>query len=209
MKIENETLDGRIVKDGSVQPMTLQRRKSRGFCTCPLKTPVGVETTPHRGPCGVHPKHLVDSPEYNRSRGLLFFDDRRNRYVTWEDAVEGMRQPRYAGATSKGLLLYTWMNLVRLLEALCNPTGEPAAQITEQSAERLIRLAGQNFPPDGLASLIVFARGGETEALCKVFRTAGRNAQAGRAGARACYEAAFVFGESGVADHSARPHVNF
>ena len=86
MKIENETLDGRIVKDGSVQPMTLQRRKARGFCTCPLKTPVGVETTPHRGPCGVHPKHLIDSPEYNRSRGLLFFDDRSKGTASFEAA---------------------------------------------------------------------------------------------------------------------------
>ena len=165
----------------AVEPMTLHQRKERGFCTCPLRTPAGAETTPDPEPCRVHPRHLLQSAEYNRSHGLLFFDDRRNRYVTWEDAVEGMRQPRYAGATSMGLILYTWMNLVRLLEALCYPTSEPAAEITDQFAERVIKLAGQNFPPDGLAGLIVLARGGETEALCKVFRTVARNVQPGRA----------------------------
>jgi hypothetical protein len=143
--------------------------------------PAGAETTADPEPCRVHPKQLIHSAEHNQSHGLLFFDDRRNRYVTWEDAVEGMRQPRYAGATSKGLVLYTWMNLVRLLEALCYPTREPAAEITEDSADRLIQLAGKIFPPDGLASLIIIARGGETEALCKVFRTVVRNAQGGRA----------------------------
>jgi hypothetical protein len=130
-----------------------------------------TETAPDPEPCRVHPKHLVNSAEYNRARGLLFFDDRRNRYVTWEDAVEGMRQPRYSGASSKMLVLYTWVNLISLLEALCHPTREPAAQITEESAEALIRLAGQRFPPDVLASLIGFARGGRTDALCKIFRT--------------------------------------
>jgi len=176
-----QVAEARLSDRGLVEPMTLQQRKARGFCTCPLRTPAGAETTPDPGPCGVHPKRLVHSAEHNRSHGLLFFDDRRNRYVTWEDAVEGMRQPRYAGATNKGLVLYTWMNLVRLLEALCYPTREPAVEITEQSAQQLIKLAGQNFPPDGLASLIIIARGGGTEALCKVFRTLARNAQAGRA----------------------------
>ena len=164
-----------------VEPMTLQQRKARGFCSCPPRTFPGAETTPDPEPCRVHPKHLVHSEDYNRSHGLLFFDDRRNRYVTWEDAVEAMRQPRYAAATSKGLVLYTWMNLVRLLEALCYPTREPASEITERSAERLIKLAGQSFPPDVLGSLINFARGGGTEALCKVFRTVARNAQTARA----------------------------
>src|SRR5215831_4806569 len=92
-----------------------------------------------------------------------------------------MRQPRYTGATSKGLVLYTWMNMVRLLEALCYPTREPATEITEQSAQRLIKLAGQKFPTDALGKLITFARGGGTEALCKLFRAVARQAQAGRA----------------------------
>jgi len=170
------------VSDGMVEPMTPRQRKARGFCTCPLRTPSGAETAPAPEPCQVHPKHLIHSAEHNRSHGLLFFDDCRNRYVTWEDAVEGMRQPRYVGATSKGLVLYTWMNLIRLLEALCYPTREPAAEITEQSAERLIKLAGQTFPPDALGSLINFARGGGSEALCKIFRTMARNVQAGHAG---------------------------
>ena len=158
----------------SVEPLTLQQRKARGFCTCPLNTPQGTATTPDPEPCRVHAKHVVHSAEYNQSHGLLFFDDRRNRYVTWEDAVEGMRQPRYAGASSRGLVLFTWMNLVRLLEALRHPTQEPAAEITEQSAERLIKWAGEHFPPDGLASLIGLARGGGTEGLCRIFRTMAR-----------------------------------
>jgi hypothetical protein len=152
------------------EPLTLEQRKAKGFCTCPLRTPAGAETTPDSEPCQVHPQHLAHSEEHCRSRGLRFFDDRRNRYVTWEDAVEGMRQPRYAGATSKALLLYTWVNLIGLLEALCYPAREPAAEITEQSAQHLIELAGQRFPPDVLAGLINFARGGGTEALCKIFR---------------------------------------
>ena len=162
---------------GSIEPLTLQHRKARGFCTCPLRTPQGSASTPDPEPCGVHPKHVLQSAAYNQSHGLLFFDDRRNRYITWEDAVEGMRQPRYAGASSKGLVLFTWMNLVRLLEALCYPTREPAVEITEQSAERLIEWAGQNFPPDALGGLIGLARGGATEGLCKIFRTMPRVAQ--------------------------------
>jgi len=162
---------------GLVEPMTLQQRKARGFCTCPLRTPAGADTTPDPEPCRVHPKDVVHSAEHNRSHGLLFFDDCRNRYVTWEDAVEGMRQTRYAGAKSKALVLYTWMNLIRLLEALCDPNAEPAAEITEQSADRLVKWAGQNFPPDGLGSLIGVARGGGTDGLCQVFRATARIAQ--------------------------------
>ena len=159
---------------GSVEPLTLQQRKARGFCTCPLKLPQGSVSTPDAEPCAVHPKQIPQSATYNQSHGLLFFDDRRNRYVTWEDAVEGMRQPRYTGASSKGLVLFTWMNLVRLLEALCYPNREPAVEITEQSAEQLISWAGQNFPADGLGILIRLARGGGTEGLCKIFRTLPR-----------------------------------
>jgi len=166
-----------LADDGSVEPMTLQQRKARGFCTCPLKIPQGSVPTPDAEPCGVHPKGVLQSATYNQSHGLLFFDDRRNRYVTWEDAVEGMRQPRYAGASSKGLALFTWMNLVRLLEALCYPNREAAVKITEQSAQHLIRWAGKNFPPDGLSVLIGLARGGGTEGLCKIFRTMPRVAQ--------------------------------
>ncbi len=172
-----QTAEIQLSDGGLIEPLTLQQRKARGFCTCPLKTRDGSATTPDPEPCRVHPKHLVHSADYNQCHGLLFFDDRRNRYVTWDDAVESMRQPRYAGATSKGLVLYTWMNLMRLVEALCYPTREPATEITEQSAERLIKWTGQNFPPDVLGSLIVIARGGGTEALCKIFRTVARSAQ--------------------------------
>jgi len=169
--------DNQISDGGVVESLTLQQRRARGFCTCPLKTPDGSAAAPDPEPCRVHPKHVASSADSKKSHGLLFFDDRRNRYVTWEDVVEGMRQPRYAGATSKGLVLYTWMNLVRLLEALCYPTREPAAEISEQSAQRLIKWAGQNFPPDGLSSLIVIARGGETESMCKIFRALPHVAQ--------------------------------
>jgi hypothetical protein len=176
-----QAAEARLPDGDLVEPMTLQQRKARGFCTCPLRTPGSLETIPDPEPCRVHPKLVFHSAEHNQSHGLLFFDDCRNRYVTWEDAVEGMRQPRYTGATSKGLVLYTWMNLVRLLEALCYPTREPAAEITEQSAQQLIKLAGQTFPPDALGRLIIFARGGGTEALCKLFRTVVLSAQASRA----------------------------
>src|SRR5262245_6757715 len=169
---ESELSDG-----GSVEPLTLQQRKARGCCTCPPQMSQGTASTPDPAPCEVHPKHVLQSAAYNASHGLLFFDDCRNRYVTWEDVVEGMRQPRYAGASSKGLVLFTWMNLVRLLEALCYPTREPAVEITEQLAQQLIRWAGQNFPPDGLSSLIGLARGGATEGLCKIFRAMPRVAQ--------------------------------
>ena len=163
--------------DGSaVEPLSLQQRKDRGFCTCPLKMPDGSTAPSDSEPCRVHAKQVRHSADYNRAHGLLFFDDNRNRYVTWEDAVEGMRQPRYAGASSKGLVLFTWMNLTRLLEALRHPTQEPTAEINERSAQQLITWAGQNFPPDELRSLMIFARGGQTEALCKIFRAVARNA---------------------------------
>src|SRR5215471_6447270 len=167
----SQTAEIRLSDGNSVEPLTLQQRKARGFCTCPVNMSHGSASTPDPEPCGVHPKQVLHSAAYNQSHGLVFFDHRRNRYVTWEDAVEGMRQPRYAGASSKGLILFTWMNLVRLLEALCYPALEPAPEITEQSAQHLIKWAGQNFPPDALGSLIGFARGGGTEGLCKIFRT--------------------------------------
>jgi hypothetical protein len=164
-----------------IEPLTLEQRKARGFCTCAVKSSGGADTSADSEPCRVHPRDVVHSAEHNQSHGLLFFDDRRNRHVTWPDAVEGMRQPRYAGANSKMLVLYTWVNLVRLLEALCEPTREPAAQVTEESAERLIAIAGARFPPDALAGLISFARGGGTAALCTIFRTLGRESAGQRA----------------------------
>ena len=160
-----------------VEPLSLQQRRERGFCTCPLNIPAGLAATRDSEPCQVHPKQVGHSADYNLAQGRLFFDDSRNRYVTWEDAVEGMRQPRYSGASSKGLVLFTWMNLMRLLEALCYPTRKPATGISEESAEKLTRWAGQNFPPDVLRNLISFARGGGTDALCKIFRTVAHTTQ--------------------------------
>jgi hypothetical protein len=163
--------------DVLVEPLALRQRKARGFCTCPMKKPDGSLETSDPDPCPVHPQHLQHSQDYLEAHGLLYYDDRRNRFVTWADAVEGMRQPRYAGASSKALVLFTWMNLVRLLEALCYPYRDTPVEITEQSAAALVEWAEQNFSPDVLRSLIGFARGGGTEALCKIFQTVARNAQ--------------------------------
>jgi hypothetical protein len=160
-----------------VQPLTLQQRKERGFCTCPSRIPDSLPVTPDVEPCRIHLKGIGHSADYNQAHGLLFFDDSRNRHVTWEDAVESMRQPRYVGTSSRGLVLFTWMNLMRLLEALCYPAQEPAAEMTEPLAQQLTKWAGQTFPPDVLRCLIALARGGMTEALCKIFVTVARNAQ--------------------------------
>jgi len=165
---------------GMVEPLTLQQRKARGFCLCALSLPYESGVTPDVVRCDIHPEKLAYSDEYNEAHGLLFFDDRRNRYVTWADAVEGMRQPRYAGASSPGLVLFTWMNLMRLLEALCYPAREPVEVITEAAADQLIAWAEPRFPPDELGSLIGFARGGGGGALCKVFRRVALNGSAQR-----------------------------
>ena len=167
--------DGRVV-----EPLTVQQRKARGFCLCALNRPHESGVTPDVLLCGIHPLQSAYSDEYNQAHGLLFFDDRRNRYVTWADAVEGMRQPRYAGASSPSLVLFTWMNLIRLLEALCYPAREPVEVITEAAADQLIAWAEQHFPPDDLGSLIGFARGGGSGALCNVFRRVALNGPAQR-----------------------------
>ena len=161
---------------GAIQPLSVQQREARGFCTCPMKMDDGSAATPGREPCRVHPEGLGYSAEYNQSHGLIFFDDIRERYVTWEDAVEGMRQPRYPGATSIGLSLFTWMSLMRLLEARCFPTREPVVEMTEQSAERLIQWSGQQVPSDERGCLISFARGGMADVLCKMFCAVARDA---------------------------------
>ncbi len=163
---------------GAVAPLTLPQRKARGFCVCALHLPHESAVTSDAVLCEVHPEQGVYSDEYNQARGFLFFDDRRHRYVTWPDAVEGMRQPRYAGASSRGLVLFIWMNLIRLLEALCHPERQPVEVITEAEANALIAQAGQRFPPDELSCLISFARGGGTGTLCKVFRRVALNGPA-------------------------------
>ncbi len=155
---------------GVVAPLTVQQRKARGFCLCPLHLPHEAALITNAELCEIHSGQLPSSEEQNKARGFLFFDDRRNRSVTWADAVEGMRQPRYAGASSKELVLFTWMNLMRLIEALRYPAREPVAVITEALANQLIAWAEQHFPADELGSLIGFARSGGTNVLCKVFR---------------------------------------
>ncbi|MDQ8160003.1 MAG: hypothetical protein P3C09_11585 [Gemmatimonadota bacterium] len=165
---------------GTVAPLTLQQRKARGFCVCALNLPYESGETPDVSVCEIHPQQMVYADEYNHRRGLFFFDDRRNRYVSWPDAVEGMRQPRYAGASSPTLVLFTWMNLMRMLEALCYPARDAAAVITETAADQLIAWAEQHFPPDELGSLIGFARGGGGAALCAIFRRVALNGPAQR-----------------------------
>jgi hypothetical protein len=100
---------------------------------------------------------------------MHFFDDRRDRYVTWPDAVEAMRQGRYASARNPELTLFTWMNLMRLLAVLRDPTAiiEPE---NETQADGLIEWAHQHVPAEHLRWLLVFARGGGAGAMCDLLR---------------------------------------
>ena len=163
--------------DELIEPLSVHQRSARGFCTCPSRNADGPALVDEPIPCVVHPAHLLQSQNDLQSRGLVFFDDRRNRFVTWPDAVESMRQPRYNGTSSRGLVLFTWMNLIRLLEALCYPTRTTAQEITEKSAAELVHWAETQFPNDMLRNLIGFARGGGVEALCKIFQIVAQNAQ--------------------------------
>jgi hypothetical protein len=108
--------------------------------------------------------------------GLWFFDDRRNRHVTWPDAVEAMRQRRYAGAINRNLVLHTWGMLIRLLEALEDPFGTPAPALTESQADALIEWAGEHLGRDEQRWLLGFARGGGAGALTTMFRSVARRA---------------------------------
>jgi hypothetical protein len=142
-----------------------------GFCTCPQRTRLEpVEPAP----CVVHPGGQEHSESYRTTHGLLFFDDRRNRYVTWPDAVEAMRQGRYAGAANPGLTLFTWLNLVRLIEALHDPFVPPADPLSEATATALIGWAGDALPEEERRRLLAFARGGGTESLASLFRWMAR-----------------------------------
>jgi len=163
--------------DDSIKPFSLMERKARGFCTCPIKNSDGSSSTKDLDSCLVHPSSVQQSQIDLEAKRLLFFDDRRNRFVTWPDAVEAMRQPRYVGTSSKDLILFTWVNLIHLLEALRYPAHERPAEITEKSAAELVEWAEKHFPSDVLHSLIGFARGGNVEALCKIFQAAVQNVQ--------------------------------
>jgi len=75
------------------------------------------------------------------------------------------------------LVLFTWVNLIHLLEALRYSSRERPAEITEKSAAELVEWAEKHFAYDVLHSLIGFARGGSVEALCKIFQAAVQNIQ--------------------------------
>jgi hypothetical protein len=152
---------------GHLAPLTLDERQARGWCTCPPAS----ESTAHADErrCLVHPG--TDLPEEERaSKGMDFYDDRRDRYVSWPDAVEAMRQGRYAGASNPELALFTWMNLMRLLTVLRDPTSLSEAPESESQADDLIAWAGERVPTGHLRWLLVFARGGGAGALCDLLR---------------------------------------
>jgi hypothetical protein len=157
----------------ALHPMSFTERERRGFCLCPiLARRVQEQDGDH--PCPVHPDGR-DLAELRRlAEGRVFFDDRRQRFVTWPDAVEAMRQGRYAGAANLALTLFTWVNLVRLLEALRDPLGPPAMALTEPYADALIAWADGAILPDERRGLVTIARGGATDAVCNLFRMAAR-----------------------------------
>ncbi len=164
-----------------VRPLSEPERRARGYCTCPQR----VDPAPPAQPCGVHPAGVDADEETRSAAGLVFFDDRRNRFVTWADAVEGMRQRRYAGAHDDDLMQFTWVMLIRLLEALHDPLGEPAPDVTQALADDLVAWSDTALDADDRRWLLGFARGGGTPALCRMFRAVARTAAGTAAGAAA------------------------
>jgi hypothetical protein len=126
--------------------------------------------------CPVHPDG-TELPEDERlARNLVFYDDRRDRHVTWPDAVEAMRQGRYAGAGNLDLMMFTWRNLLQLLGTLRSPLTVMDAPATEEAADELIAWAEGHLGHEQLRWLLVFARGGGAAAMCELFRIAGARA---------------------------------
>lgn len=162
------------MSNDSLRPMTYVELRARGFCTCPQKIDVG----PAPEPCLVHPDD-DDVPDAEReAAGLVFFDDRRNRFVTWPDAVEGMRQRRYAGAMTDDLVQITWVMLIRLLETLRDPLAEPAAEATRELADDLVGWSAATLSVEDRRALLGVARGGSTFALVGIFRDLARRVSA-------------------------------
>lgn len=174
-----------------VRPLTEPERRARGLCTCPQK----VDPGPPPQPCGVHPDGVDLDEEARSAAGLVFYDDRRNRFVTWADAVEGMRQRRYAGAHNDDLMQFTWVMLIRLLEALHDPLGEPADNVTQALADDLVAWSDAALDADDRRWLLGFARGGGTPALCRMFRTVARTAVGTATGAEVDAAVGGVVGE--------------
>lgn len=158
------------MSDDALRPLTYPERRALHYCTCPQK----VDTGPAPDPCPVHPDG-DELPEAEReTAGLVFFDDRRSRFVSWPDAVEGMRQRRYAGAVDDELVQFTWVMLIRLLESLRDPLAEPAEDLTPTLAADLVAWSGVTLPVDDRRALLVVARGGSTFALTRIFRDLAR-----------------------------------
>jgi hypothetical protein len=154
-----------------LQPLSYDLRRALGYCTCAQR----VDASPPPDVCLVHGDD-DEMPESEReARGLMFFDDRRNRFVTWPDAVEGMRQRRYAGAVNDDLMVFTWAMLIRLLEALHDPLGDPAEVITNGHADALVAWSDSALPEDHRRWLLTFARGGGSMALSDMFRNVARS----------------------------------
>ena len=162
------------MSDDALRPLTDAARRTRGFCTCPQKVDVG----PSPEPCRVHPDGVEASEAEREETGLVFFDDRRSRFVAWPDAVEGMRQRRYAGAVDDEMVQFTWVMLIRLLEALRDPLADPADEITPALADDLVAWSGATLPVDDRRALLVVARGGSTFALTRIFRDLARRVTA-------------------------------
>lgn len=155
-------------------PLSYDDRRSRGFCTCPQR----IDADPAPEPCLVHVDGDELPDDQRQTRGLVFFDDRRNRFVTWPDAVEGMRQRRYAGAVNDELIVFTWAMLIRLLEALHDPLGDAAEVITPIGADALITWSDTALPEDYRRWLLTFARGGGSMTLGEMFRHVARTVAA-------------------------------
>jgi hypothetical protein len=150
--------------------MTHEELLERGFCTC-LQRARGPRHEPTtESSCAVHPEGEDHPDDYRLGHGLVFYDDRRDRYVTWPDAVEAMRQGRYAGADNMDLIMFTWFNLLELLATLREPLTPAVRPATEEEADDLIAWAGEHLGHHELRWLLVFARGGGSPALCNLFR---------------------------------------
>ena len=162
------------MSDPTLQPLSYDERRRRGFCTCPQK----IDAGPTLEPCLVHPDD-EEPPETERiARGLLFFVDRRNRFVTWPDAVEGMRQRRYVGVINDDIVQFTWLMLIRLLESLRDPLGVPAPEMSPALIDELIAWSETTLAGDNRRWLLTFARGGGSMALCSLFRDVARRVRA-------------------------------